>query len=187
MTVKDILILSSELIDRKDICDCLKNGSSENSIDVSCDAETLLKCYNLNVSEIVSEYYRLTTVEKFTKNSDEFKYSLLSKNPLAIVNVLDENFNKVQANIYPTKLLTKINSGYIEYEYLPSNQLESDTFIFENTPITARIVALGVASEYLFIKGCFAESENFNAKFRNSIMVAISKNNKIRIPARKWF
>ncbi len=187
MTVKDILILSSEIFDRKDISDYIKQGSSDTSIDASLDYQTLLNCYNLIVAEIVSEYYRLTTLEKITINDGVFEYKNLSQNVLAIVKVLNDNYEKVDAKIYPTKLITKINSGYIEYEYLPCKQNENDDFIFENTPITPRIVALGVASEYLFIKGCFAESENYNRKYRNSLIMSISKCGKITIPARKWF
>ncbi len=187
MTVKDILILSSDIIDRKDISDYLKHGSSETSIDASLDAQTLLKCYNLIVSQIISEYYRLNTVEKFTTTNGVFEYKDLSKNAIAIISVKDENFVKVDAQIYPTKLFTKLEKGYIEYEYVPNEQEENDEFIFQNTPITGRIVALGVASEYLFIKGCFAESDNYGRKFSNSILSAITKKGKIILPARKWF
>ncbi len=187
MTVKDILILSSDIIDRKDVSDYLSHGSSETSIDASLDAQTLLKCYNLIVSEIASEYYTFSTVEKFTTNDGVFEYENLSKNALAIVSVKDENFNKVNVEIYKTKFLTNINTGYIEYEYLPCEQALNDIFIFENSPITSRIVALGVAREYLFIKGCFAESENFGIKFKNAILSSLCKKGKIILPARKWF
>ena len=187
MTVKDILILSSDLIDRKDISDYLKHGSSETSIDAGLEAQTLLKCYNLIVSEIISEYYRLNTIESFVATNGTFEYKNLSKNAIAIINVKDENLVKVDAKIYPTKLFTKTNKGYIEYEYVPTEQAESDNFIFENTPITNRIVALGVAREYLFIKGSFAESDNYGKKFVNSILSAITKKGRIILPARKWF
>lgn len=187
MTVKDILILSSEIIDRKDLSDYFKNGSSETSIDVTDDAQTMLNCYNLVVSQIISEYYRLKTIEKFTTIDGVFEYKNLQKNAFSVISVLDENHNKVDAKIYQTKLLTKIKTGYIEYEYIPKNQDIQDEFIFEKTPINSRIVALGVASEYLFVKGCFAESENYNRKFLNAVLSAISKSGKIIIPARKWF
>ena len=69
-----------QIIDRKDISDYLKNGSSETSVDASLDAQTLLKCYNLIVSEIISEYYRLNIIEKFTANDGVFEFKNLSKN-----------------------------------------------------------------------------------------------------------
>lgn len=187
MTVKDILILSSELIDRKDLSDYFEKGSSETSIDITDDAKIMLKCYNLIISQIISEYYRLTTVEKFNTENGILEYKNLEKNAFSIVKVMDENLNKINAKIYPTKLLTKVNTGYLEYEYIPKEQVLSDNFIFEKTPITNRVVALGVASEYLFIKGCFAESENYNRKFLNAVLSSISKSGKLVIPARKWF
>jgi hypothetical protein len=187
MTVKEILILCADISDRKDLATYLIEGSSDISPDTSFDAETLLKCYNITISEIATEYYRLKTIEKFTTIDGVFEYKNLQKNAFSVISVLDENHNKVDAKIYQTKLLTKIKTGYIEYEYIPKNQEIQDEFIFEKTPINSRIVALGVASEYLFVKGCFAESENYNRKFLNAVLSAISKSGKIIIPARKWF
>ena len=99
MTVKDILILSSEIIDRKDLSDYFKNGSSETSIDVTDDAQTMLNCYILVVSQIISEYYRLKTIEKFTTIDGVFEYKNLQKNAFSVISVLDENHNKVDAKI----------------------------------------------------------------------------------------
>lgn len=187
MIVKDVLILSSQLLDKIELVNYYQNNSSENSPDVYLEASALLSCYNLVVNEIATNYYRLKTCEDFEISTDILDYNILQKHPLAIEKITDENGKKISVEILPTKLVTPIKKGKIYYEYLPIKEELSSDFCFEFTPITSRAVALGIATEYLLIKGEYSEAENFNSRYKNALIGCLSPKTNKKIPARKWF
>ncbi len=186
MTVKEILILCADISDRKDLATYLIEGSSDISPDTSFDAETLLKCYNITISEIATEYYRLKTIEEFSTNNGVLEYETLKENPLAIVKVYNNKGEQVKAKILPTKLYTNIESGLIEYEYLPKNQKVEDTCCFNGTQITGRVIALGIVTQFLLIKGAYNEAENFNGRYRSALLASLTPRRVKKIPPRKW-
>ena len=98
MTVQEILILCADISDRKDLATYLIEGSSDISPDTSFDAETLLKCYNITISEIATEYYRLKTIEEFSTENGILDYEKLKENPLAIVKVYNNKEVKQYIN-----------------------------------------------------------------------------------------
>ena len=83
--------------------------------------------------------------------------------------------------------IISIKKGKIYYEYLPIKEELSSDFCFEFTPITSRAVALGIATEYLLIKGEYSEAENFNSRYKNALIGCLSPKTNKKIPARKWF
>ncbi len=186
MTVKEILVLSATLSDRKDLATYIVEGSSDISPDTSLDAETLLKCYNITISEIATEYYRLKTIEEFVATNGFLEYENLKENPIAIVKVYDKKGEQVDAKILPTKLYTNIESGLVEYEYLPKDQTQEEICCFNGTQITGRVIALGIVTQFLLIKGAYNEAENFNGRYRASLLASLTPRQVKKIPPRKW-
>ena len=186
MTVKDILTTVALLIDRKDILKYLQEGVSDNTADVISEIDSLVSCYNIVTDEIASEFYKFTYSEEFSVTKGSIKLSLLKYNPLSIISVETKNGKKANAKILFNEILCDNNEVVVNYYYLPKAKNIDDESEYTNTSVTSRVLAYGIATEYLLIKGAYEEASLWHQKFIDGLKGALSKTKIGKIKGRSF-
>lgn len=187
MTIKEILSLSALEIGRDDLVDYF-NGGAETSgqSQASADADKMFACYKLVVSELSEEFYPLTKTETLTSESKRYYYSQFSITPIEIKAVYVGD-KKVDYTVTPFYFSCDYDSVSVVYEYYPSATSIAEECPYANTKISGRIVALGVAREFLLVQGLYDQAVIFSERFTNALSSVLVSKGCGRIKARGWF
>lgn len=184
MTVKDILMLACEFVGEKELIEKVKSAETLDDIETE-KLDTLLSCFNLVNQEIASDYLPYLTKEEVSDVGGRIFYADLSKK---VVNVYEVK------NKFGFSVPFKNFSNYIEveggvksviYSFLPENMGSEDTVEFYNG-LSARILAYGVASEFLLVRGISEDAEIWEERFKESLFILSRKRGEHRLPKRSW-
>ena len=186
MTVKDILKTVAVLINREEILEFLNNGYANNYSAINDDVNLLVTCYNIVAEEIATEYYKLKTIEKHISKNGVLKYSEFINNPISIISVKDKNDNSVTYKVMPSEILLNELEVFVEYCYTPQNKGLDEVSDYSSTPIKNRVIAYGVATEYLLIKGAFEEAVLWHEKYVEALKGSLIKSKMKKIKGRVW-
>lgn len=185
MTVKEVVILCSELLDYEELTAYLNNQSSTDEERIKSDAKLLLKCFNLVTDEISREYFTLTEIETFTPVNGEISFEKFTFNPVLIKSVKGYDYSNVKYKINPVKIFTDAKVT-VEYAYACPERNLDDKCDFTATKISKRILAYGVVYEYLLIKGAFEEAVAWRDKYQTGLRSVLSVNKSKKVKAREW-
>ncbi|MBO5851031.1 MAG: hypothetical protein J6R29_01715 [Clostridia bacterium] len=186
MTVKDILITASTLLNRSDIKDFINGKAVENYNQVEEDFNLLLNCYNLVEEEISTDYFRLKDTQTFTVVDGVIKCQDFKNNVLTVLSVKNLNGSAVNAEIKPDGIYTNENKVEIEYTFVAPYKTLKDVSSFIYTPITKRAIAYGTITEYSLIKGDYEEAVTWHKKYINALTSSLSNKKIKKIKERKW-
>lgn len=186
MTVKDVLKTVAMLINREDILEFLNNGYSSNYNLVNEDVDVLINSYNIVADEIATEYFKLKTIEKQTVYNGVIKCSNLKRNPISIISVVNKKGDKIPCKILPSEILLDEQEAIIEYNYTPDTKGLDDVSDYSSTPIKNRVIAYGVATEYLLIKGAFEEAFVWHEKYVDALKGSLVKSKIKKLKGRIW-
>lgn len=157
-----------------------------NSVDVSKNLNLLLKCVNLVLNTIVSEYVNLKDCTYLVSNNCRIKYEdVTSNNIVKIVSVENDN-KKVAFSDFGSEICVEKDDKYkVTYLYTLENVDFSDDVSIIKFP--CKSIAYGVASEYLYINKLYDDASVWDVRFKNS-MLNLLQNKKHRfIKPRRWF
>ncbi|HEY8443799.1 MAG TPA: hypothetical protein VIL24_03265 [Clostridia bacterium] len=188
MVLKDILIEAATLLKLDNVLALKELGGEGEDEQAKKDLELLKTCVNLVINEIASDYVPLKTVEQVLVKNSKIPYVNLSKTALNIKSVKDAYGQKRYFKVYPSYIYTDCEGVcHIEYAYLPAYVEDLDERIeYQNSKITARIIALGAAREYCLIMSMYEEAQTWNARFKESLSNACRQNNYLTLPSRLW-
>ena len=80
---------------------------------------------------------------------------------------------------------TGSGSVTIDYTYVPEQPKISDETAFSDK-VSARLLAFGVANEYLLTAGRYAEAAVWEKKYRDALSAAGLSRRKLCVRARRW-
>ena len=186
MTVKEILILCSSLLDNSDIENYLNSLECNDETTAKNDCDLLLRCYNLITDEISREYYLLTTTENFTPIDGVISYEQFTFNPVLIKKVKKIDGSEVNHKIHPVKIFAN-ESVKVEYAYACPERTIDEVSDYSFTKISKRILAYGTACEYCLIKGMFEEGVNFRNKYQSALRGALQVKKSLKLKQRTWY
>lgn len=181
--LKDILIKTSELINRDDIINELKSKIEGKSDSLKMDISRMVSYYNYTIEKLCKDYFPMITSQKlYSDNYRKIGLLNLEYQPVKINKVLS-NSNEVFFSEFSSYLLVpKINTEYeIIYSYLPEkiNNLEDETILPKG--VTEKTICYGIASEFLASKNLMSQSEYWNDKFMLEIFKAkTSRDRKLK-------
>lgn len=173
--LKDFLIKCSELLNRDDIVQTLREVNDIDSIEnaqIKNDVLRLISYYNFTVSTICENYYELTDTQSITSDENKKIYFYrLNFLPIKIISVFDEYDNPVVFDLFNDYiLLSESNKNYnIYYAYVPQSIYNLNDEIQIPEYLCIRLVRYGVVSEFLASKNQFNESEFWRTKFMDEI------------------
>ncbi|MDD4211222.1 MAG: hypothetical protein PHC46_02365 [Clostridia bacterium] len=190
MEVKEIIKLTAIYLQMEDILALEELGGEVTEPEelTSKNLELLIRCLNLVYNEVASDYVPLKHTQTVTSENGEISLESLEKRLISVLSLIDSTSEvSVKYKVYPTSIKVKDGSYNLEYSYMPDSVvLENDIEGFGGK-LSERIMAYGVASEYLLISGLFDEATLWKKRFLDSILTVSSKKSDIKMPARRWF
>jgi hypothetical protein len=186
MKVKDILKIAAEMAGEEQLVAFYNQEGVEDVATCESSANLMLRCYNMIIEEIALEYLPLRFKEKIQANNGKIYFSELTKKPLSIMNVFNENNEKVPYKFVNDYLAVSSGSFTVEYAYRAEVATAESDCVYEETVIGPYAIAYGMLSQYLLEKGRMSESNLYQEKYLNSVWARISERKNLKLPARRW-
>ncbi|MBR2341821.1 MAG: hypothetical protein IKA72_05385 [Clostridia bacterium] len=182
MTVKEVVILASELLGiSSDVKAFLGGDASVGEVETA----NLLRAFNLVEHELALDYFPLFCEETLDVDSGRLYYKDLSRAAVRISSVARENGEKIPHRIFSEYMQIEAGRAVVKYAYTPAIKDidgESDFLI----GVSANLMALGLAAEYCFMNGLYAEAEAWDKKYRTEITSAYRARPSKSIKERRW-
>lgn len=181
MTIKNAVYYAAMLLQLDDTLTALENGELDE------EALRLLRCGNLVVSEIASEYYPLKDKIKLSVDErGEITFDSFPVRPIEIFSAKDRNGISTPFTAL-ADLIVLPSKGEYEFTYSyepPLLQLEDDLPF--PTKITERIVAYGIACEYCLISSMTDEAVTWDKRYKDALREAVFPKTEKRVKRRGW-
>ncbi len=187
MLVKDIIKISAEFLELKDIANSLKNNE-ETSDEMAEELRLFLLAVNMVNSSIASSYIELVNTKEITPNFEGKIYykNLDEKGVIEIKKVMSLSGVKLDYKCRPDCIfLDSSLPCVVDYSYFPS-EVDFDSEIDYYLKLNSYIFAMGVSAEYLYIKGNIDDAYMWDKKFKNSMFNLIRPRRNIILPERRW-
>lgn len=149
----------------------------------------LVKCANLVIKEIATDYIPLVETEEVEVQDSRISYEKLLHRVLEILSVrnvadgIESNFR-----MNPTECVLandNIVKARVKYSYMPVD-IEIDEQCPVSPLVSAKTLALGICAEYSLIEGMYEQSVMYSDKFKEDMRTAVRKKGEIRIKPRRW-
>ncbi len=198
MKVKEIIALASAICGMEDVEGAIlryekaKEEEVEFVFEESIEAkiDKAIKCINLTMSRIASEYLSLKKVETLTTDFEgKIPYADFSYRAIEIIDVKDLisgeslEYECLPFHLYLAERNKAVN---VVYRYLPEEVASLEDEVYLPEFVTKRIIALGVVSDLMLSANVYDESKFWNEKFEEAIEKSISKRKVGGIPPRKF-
>lgn len=186
MVVKNIIRTVAEYLDLKDVLKYLDNKIEENE-EMLDDINSLLLAVNMTNNTIAASYLELTSIKKVDVTDEIVEYNEISdKSIIEIKRIQTLGGSKINFKILPEGLkVYHYGICEIEYTYFPE-KVGLDNEINHYLKLNELTFAMGVASEYLYIKGSIDDAYMWDKKFKNSMFNLLRPKRNIVMPARRW-
>lgn len=149
-------------------------------------AYTFLMCLNMVLEDIAKDYLPLLQEEEIVFTEKKFEYENLSKVISDIVKLQNPAGLAIKFKCFPEYIKADIHKAIITYSYLPEEVSLNQSFEFFDNKLTERIIAYGVAMEYMFLNSLSDEAAVWENRFLNSLESAIRKKHNVSLPKRRW-
>ncbi len=186
MKVKDILLLTATILNRKDLVSFYNLDVSDDYLKSQEDSDILLSSYNILIEEIATETLKLNYLEKLTVNDGVLSYANFKYNPIQIISVKNDKMQDVNYKILPTEIITDESEVYCEYSYVPALKGLEDDCEIVGAFIPKTTLAYGIASEFCLIKGMFEEASVWHQKYVNGLTKLVKPKKCKKLNVRKW-
>ncbi len=186
MKVNEVLRLSSIMLQLYDIEDVLKHTNILVDVD-NTDLKLLLSCINLACNTIATDYINLVEKKEVVCDDGFVPFQSISDNQIyKILSVKDSFGHKIPFRISSNGI--EIESGRVQivYSYFPAEVNYNDD-VANFAGLTERVLAYGVASEYLFIKGNFDDAAIWDDRFKNALRALVRTKHEVVMPKRRWW
>lgn len=187
MKVRDVLKIASMFVNlEKELVEGLEEGSENVSDTAKQEIEVLLKCLNLTYQEIC-EYVVLKNKKVLPVENGKILFSDIDDNFKKIISIKDvKTSRKIKYDLGDGYLSVNLNVKQVEIIYSQTpQQLSIDTEEKCIACISEKCFAMGVASEYFYIKSFYSEAEMFYKRFKDLLRYSIKKTSGY-IPKRRW-
>lgn len=145
----------------------------------------LVRCANMVIKEIASDYLPLTANKACTVKDGEVEYSTLDYRVKEVLSV-KSNGVEVEWSAKPSKLIVKSEGEVdIKYSYLPTD-VDLDDECDVDVRVSPVCLAIGACAEYSVIEGNYEQAVMMNDKFMDSIAIACRNNREKKIKGRVW-
>jgi hypothetical protein len=169
MKVKDIMKKAASLLGNADgLMDYLNGDGFEGAQ----RAELLLNCFNFVENELALDYFPLIKKEDFVPQGGRILYSQLSSSPVRILDVENADGEKVAFQVFATYLEVDVSPASVRYAYAPlpkTMEGQSDYGL----AASERLLAFGMAAEYLAALGLLEEASVWDKKYKEGIQAAL--------------
>ena len=185
MTVKEILKLAIIFLGYDEIIDTnIFDGETQASEEDNKLISTLLRCLNLVVEEIATDYLPIIKVKNVTFQNGKIALSDISENLMEIISVKrNGNIDFSEDNEY---LYANIDRADVMFRKYPDKLSLNDDCSEFLKKLPARVIAYGVAMEYCFISTLSDEASIWEKRYKDGLLVLSRKNSERKLPRWRW-
>ena len=186
MKVKNIIRNAAEYLNLKNVIKFLE-GEIDTSEEVERDLHNLIIAVNMVNNTVASSYIELVTESDLDAKNDIIKFNEISSYSIIEIKKIVSGSG---AHV-PFKILTegiklpKPGSYKIEFTYFPE-KLDIDDNLDYYLKLNELTFAMGVASEFLYIRGDVDDGYMWDKRFKNSLYNLLRPKRNIVMPARRW-
>lgn len=189
MTVKDIIksaILftnNAHLLGLSTFCEDSEIAPTTTQ---QADIDLYIKCFNFVYKEIASAYFPLLEKQQIKFENNKFYISDLNKKLLNIKKIFFGK-KKLKFFMFPDHIFCETDTASIVYSYLPDDFEMADEVNLFGGRVLPQVMAYGVAREYAFIVGNFADADVWECRFKQALEVSFSAKPICLLPKRRFF
>lgn len=181
MKVKNIMKKAASLLGNADALTDYLNGVSNEG---AKQAELLLNCFNFVENELALDYLPLIKKERYTPQGGKIFYSQFSSSVVRILDVENESGEKVDFKLFAAYMEVDATVANVRYAYTPAEKTmdgESDYKL----AASERLLAFGMAAEYLAALGLLEEASVWDKKYKEGIQAALEWEQKFEAETEK--
>ena len=149
------------------------------------EINTIIKCINMVVSEIASDYIPVEFEEEVEVDNGIIPYDKLSKRLINLKNIT-KNSTKIVTKMYPNEILVKAD-GLVKvcYLYMPEEVKLGDSI--ELSPkVTTMLIVYGALGEYCLLQGRYEDANLYDKRYREMLKVACRVTKEIKLKHGWW-
>lgn len=189
MTTKQVLKLTATFLGKEDLLSCPYFSGEEGNLSETEEKELdlMLRCLNLIVSEISTDYLPIYNQKQITFTGNSLNLDSIDTNIFQITSLKDEYGNNVRFKILANEIKADVKNATITYTSFANDcTLDGEIDVF-STKIPDRVFAYGTAMEYSFISSLFDDAEIWESRYKNALLNLSHKKHNIIMPKRRWF
>jgi len=186
MEINKILRTSATMLQLKNIEEIFRNVDTINDVDNE-DLELLLNCINLVCNTIATDYINIVD-SNTVNNTGLVKWKDISNSPIyKIIKVKNCYGQTIPFVVTQDGLECEKGTIKIIYTKFPKEYSYNEQIKEFNSLLTERIFAMGVVSEFLFIKGNSDDASVWEDRFKNSMRNIVRTQKEVKLPKRRWW
>lgn len=149
----------------------------------------LVKCANLMIKEIASEYVPLIEEETVDVVDGKIDYDVLV-HKVNEVRKVEDLASGLTTNFYHTPTHCKLQNEGIKRAKIVYSYVPLDIDIADDCPLPPQVspktLALGICAEYSMISGMYEQSVMYSDRFKQDMRTAVRRKGEIRVKPRRW-
>ncbi len=185
MKLKTAIYYASMFLGLEEVSELIESGETGDD-EQEHEKELLLRCANLVVSEIASDWVPLKVRESVVVKGGAIEYVALNKRVVDVYSITDKWGNKVAFREFYDRIMIADGEYEIEYSYLPENVGIDDELPFKKNSPSERVIAYGIACEYSIISGMAEEASIFEQRFTDALSIVTKVKKEQKIKRRRW-
>lgn len=178
MTVREVLLLAAAFLDDSGLASAVSGSTADG------EAGVLVNCFNVVENEIALDDYPLKKTETLQFSKGILPYTSFSAPPVDVCAVESGGIRQ-RFKLTPEGVKCDCRTADVTFTYAPKKKDIADTSELDGK-ISPRLVALGVASEYCFIKGRTDEAKIWGVKYREALRAAGILRHPLSVRSRRW-
>jgi len=185
MEVKEILKNTASILNLKNIKNYLE-GNLDASDDILEEVSNLMLAVNMTNNTIAANYFELVDSIEINNKNEIIAFSkLTNKEVIEIKKVMNLDGEELNFKVTPMGVETVKGNLCIVFSYFPQS-VEIGDEINYYTRINSLVFSMGVASEYLFLKGSIDDAYMWDKRFKSNLFSLSRPKRNVKIPARRW-
>ncbi len=188
MSTKQVLELAATFLGKESLLSCAYFTQNSNDItdEEQKELDILLRCLNLVVSDISTEYLPIYKEKDITFIDGQKKLSEIDSDLFQIVSLKDHYDNNIRFRIFDSHISANTEYAHVVYTVFAKNcTLDGDIDEF-SVRLPDRVLAYGTAMEYSFISSLFDDAQIWESRYKNSLLALSSKKHDVVMPKRRW-
>lgn len=183
MKVRDILTLAAMDLNLDDyIKRAIKGNMSPQGLD---GVNLLLHSFNMVENALAVEFLPLYAEDEIWAETGAVFYEQLTKKPVRIVSIYDENKKDVEYKIFPEYFKTQPGKIIVRYTYVPQMKTIDDECDYHMEGCL-QILVYGIANEYCLASGRFEEAEIWEKRYRKALKGLYKMHPGFVLKTRRW-
>ena len=141
---------------------------------------------NMTNNTIAANYFELVDSIEINNKNEIIAFSkLTNKEVIEIKKVMNLDGEELNFKVTPMGVETVKGNLCIVFSYFPQS-VEIGDEINYYTRINSLVFSMGVASEYLFLKGSIDDAYMWDKRFKSNLFSLSRPKRNVKIPARRW-